>query len=73
MEKLQQMLQGFELTGTAPLFILMGSFVTKPVMSLGGREAHEAAYNSLADVICSCPILARTAKFLLIPGRWVAS
>ena len=71
LEKLLQIFQGFELTGASPLFILMGSFVSKPVLSLGGREAHEAAYTALADIICSCPILAKTAKFLLIPGKFV--
>jgi DNA polymerase epsilon subunit 2 len=46
----------------------MGTFVSKPLLSLGGREAYTAAFSALADIICSCPILCNSAKFLLVPG-----
>jgi DNA polymerase epsilon subunit 2 len=68
LEKLQLIFQGHEEMGNSPLFILIGTFVSKPLLSLGGREAYAAAFSALADVICTCPILAQTAKFLLVPG-----
>jgi DNA polymerase alpha/epsilon subunit B len=68
-EKLQRVLEGFEQTGSTPLFILMGNFVSKPARSPGGRETITACFSALADAIASCPRLAANAKFLLVPGK----
>ena len=70
-EKLQRVLEGFEHTGSTPLFILMGNFVSKPARSPGGRETIIACFSALADAIASCPKLAANAKFLLVPGKIV--
>ena len=50
------------------VFILIGSFVTKPVAVPGGRQAAQNTYNSLEDIITSCPYIATNAKFVLVPG-----
>lgn len=63
------MFEGFEDGNSVPLFILMGNFVSKPARSPGGREAVSACFSALADAIASCPRLATTAKFLLVPGK----
>ena len=69
LEKLQKVFEGFEQSGSDPLFILMGNFVIKPARSPGGREAISSCFSSLGDVIASCPRLAKNAKFLLVPGK----
>lgn len=67
------MFEGFEEAGSNPLFILMGTFVSKPARSPVGREAVTGSFSALADVIASCPRLAANAKFLLIPGRDISN
>lgn len=67
-EKLQQVFEGYEQISPAPLFILMGSFVTKSSRAPNGRDVTSSAFTALADAICSCPNLAQNAKFLLVPG-----
>lgn len=70
LEKLQSIFAGFESNGSQPLYILMGSFISKPVgRSLGGRETIQAAFDALADVITKFPGQAENSKFLLIPGN----
>lgn len=69
LQKLQQVLAGFEANGVDPLFVLIGSFQSKPVARMtGGRGLCKATFAALADVIASCPRLAARAKFLLLPG-----
>lgn len=69
LEKLQQVFDGFEANGIDPFFVLMGSFLSKPISRMsGGRGLAKATFSSLADVIASCPRLAQNAKFLIIPG-----
>lgn len=68
-DMLKRVFEGFEAVDTFPLFILMGSFVSKPLTAEGGREAALAAFSSLADAICSCPKTAERSKFLLLPGE----
>lgn len=69
LEKLQSIFAGFENNGSEPLYILMGSFVSKPVSrSVGGREVVQAAFDALGDIISKFPGQAENAKFLLIPG-----
>ena len=51
------------------VFILMGSFITKPIAVPGGRQAAQGTLNSLADIIASCPHIAHNAKFVLVPGK----
>jgi len=67
-EKLQQVFEGYDQITPAPLFILMGSFVTKASRAPNGRDVASSAFTALADAICSCPNLAQNAKFLLVPG-----
>jgi hypothetical protein len=50
------------------VFILMGSFITKPIAVPGGRQAAQSTFSSLADTIASCPHIAHNAKFVLVPG-----
>ena len=70
LEKLQTIFSGFEDNGSAPLYILMGSFISKPVgRALGGRDLIQAAFDALADVIVKFPRQAENAKFLLVPGE----
>lgn len=68
LEKLQSVFEGYERYGVDPLFILMGAFTSKPYLSAGAREGIQAAFSSLADSICTCPRLAKNARFLLVPG-----
>lgn len=69
LEKLQTIFAGFEENGSEPLYIIMGSFISRPVArSLGGRETIQAAFDALGDVIAKFPRQAENAKFLLIPG-----
>ena len=69
-EKLQKIFEGFENTAAEPLFIIMGSFISKPISRTAyGRAAIKAAFSSLADIIEKCPRLCKEGKFLLIPGR----
>lgn len=52
----------------------MGSFISKPVgRSAGGREAVQAAFDALADIIAKFPGQAENAKFLLVPGELCVS
>lgn len=68
-EKLQKIFEGFEQTEAEPLFIIMGSFISKPISrTVYGRAAIKAAFSSLADIIEKCPRLSKEGKFLLIPG-----
>ena len=70
LEKLQSIFAGIENNQTEPLYILMGSFISKPVgRSAGGREAVQAAFDALADIIAKFPGQAENAKFLLVPGK----
>lgn len=50
------------------VFTLIGSFVTKPIAAPGGRQSAQSTFNSLADIIASCPYIAANAKFVLVPG-----
>ena len=50
------------------VFLLVGSFVTKPIAVPGGRQAAQSTFSSLGDIISSCPNISRHAKFVLIPG-----
>ena len=68
MEKLNTVFQGFEMSNTFPLFILMGSFTSKPYLSEGAREFILGLFQSLANCICSYPMLAQKAKLLIVPG-----
>ena len=68
MEKLQSVFEGYELYDTDPLFILMGPFTSKPYLSDEARPAIQSAFQNLANVICTCPRLAKNAKFLLVPN-----
>mmetsp|Transcript_12271 Transcript_12271/g.27558 ORF Transcript_12271/g.27558 Transcript_12271/m.27558 type:complete len:260 (+) Transcript_12271:3-782(+) len=69
LEKLALVLEGFENNGSEPLYVLMGSFISKPISrSPGGREVVEGAFDALADVIARYPRQASMAKFLLVPG-----
>lgn len=53
------------------VFILMGSFVTRPIAVPGGRQSAHSTFNSLADIIASCPHIAANAKFVLVPGEFI--
>jgi hypothetical protein len=69
LEKLQAIFAGFEENGSEPLYIIMGSFISKPLArALGGRETIQAAFDALAEVIGKFPRQAENAKFLLVPG-----
>lgn len=69
LEKLEAILGGFEANGSEPLYILMGSFVSRPVnRTQGGNEIMQAAFTALADIILKFPGQAANARFLLIPG-----
>jgi hypothetical protein len=68
-EKLKQLFLGFEDSGAAPVFLLMGSFVSKAATASGGREAARNSYRLLADAITAAPRIAREAKFVLVPGE----
>jgi hypothetical protein len=71
LEKLQDVFRGFEGNGIDPFFVLIGSFVSKPVVrSSGGRGLYTSLMTALSEVILSCPRLAQNAKFLLLPG-WI--
>lgn len=68
-DNLGKVFAGFETNGIDPLFIIMGSFISKPVSRvLGGRKLITEALNVLADAICLHPRIATQAKFLLVPG-----
>jgi hypothetical protein len=54
------------------VFILIGSFVTKPIAVPGGRQSAQSTFSSLADIIASCPHIAANAKFVLVPGKYFA-
>jgi DNA polymerase epsilon subunit 2 len=74
LEKLEAVFAGFEENGSEPLYIIMGSFISRPVArSLGGRETIQAAFDALAGVIGKFPRQAEKAKFLLVPGQWECS
>ena len=69
LEKLQSIFAGFENNGSEPLYILMGSFVSKPLgRAVGGREVVQGAFDTLADIIAKFPNQAQNAKFLFVPG-----
>lgn len=69
-ENLEKIFKGFESDDilSLPTFVLMGSFITKPVRAAGGRELTVNAFSALADAITTCPNIAEHAKFLLVPG-----
>jgi hypothetical protein len=67
-EKLQEVFSGFEGTGGNVVFLLIGSFVTKPVSVPGGRQSAQNAFTQLGEMIAQCPQLAETARFVLVPG-----
>eukprot|EP01038_Epipyxis_sp_PR26KG_P013213 gene13213-17712_t len=68
-EKLSQIFHGFEMNGVDPLFVIMGSFISKPITRVvGGRESIKLAFNTLADTINQFPRIAQNAKFLIVPG-----
>jgi hypothetical protein len=70
LEKFQEVLQGFEVNGVYPLYILVGSFLSQSVyMSAGGKVITRAAFQALADVISRVPGQKRESKFLLVPGK----
>ena len=48
------------------MFVLMGTFVTR--LNAKSVQPSRDTFNSLADIICTCPRLAKEAKFVLIPG-----
>lgn len=51
----------------------MGSFISRPVSrSLGGREAIQAAFDALGEIIAKFPHQAENAKFLFVPGERIA-
>jgi hypothetical protein len=69
LEKLEMIFAGFEENGCEPLYVLMGSFISKPVVrSVGGRDMVQAAFDALADIITKFPGQTENAKFLLVPG-----
>lgn len=68
LEKILEVLQGFEGSGGNIVFILIGNFITKPIDTPGGRESAINSFKALADVILTCPQLANEAKFVLVPG-----
>jgi hypothetical protein len=71
LEKLQAIFAGFEENGSEPLYIIMGSFISRPVTrALGGRETIQAAFDALGDIIVKFPRQAENAKFLLVPGTF---
>ena len=73
LEKLQAVFAGFEENNTEPLYIIMGSFISRPVSrSLGGREAIQAAFDALGEIIAKFPHQAENAKFLFVPGERIA-
>lgn len=73
LEKLRVVFEGYETShessSSSPmLFVLMGSFIGRPLRSSGGRAHAVAAFAALADILANCPILQNHAKFVLIPG-----
>lgn len=69
LEKVDAVLDGFESNGVQPLYVFIGSFVSRPVNRvLGGRELFSEGFNSLASIIEKYPLQARNAKFLFVPG-----
>ena len=71
LEKLEQLLAGFESVQAEPLYILIGSFVSKPVnRTQGGREIMQSAFDALGELIARYPHQAQQAKFLLVPGEY---
>eukprot|EP01034_Spumella_vulgaris_P040080 gene40080-49565_t len=73
LEKLQVVFEGFENNGVDPLFIIMGSFISKPISrTVFGRSAIKTAFSALADIIEKCPRLCQQGKFLLVPGPYDA-
>jgi hypothetical protein len=74
LEKLQAIFAGFEENGSEPLYIIMGSFISRPVTrALGGRETIQAAFDALGDIIVKFPRQAENAKFLLVPGTFLVA
>jgi hypothetical protein len=70
LEKLQAVFEGFEENGSEPLYILIGSFISKPLgKTLGGRSIAQHAFDALADVVAKFPRQAENAKFLFVPGE----
>ena len=68
-EQLHRIFEGFESAETAPLFVLLGPFLSKPIAAFpGGRVAALHAFEALSDSLEGCEFLCREAKFLLIPG-----
>jgi hypothetical protein len=73
LEKLAKVLSGFEdyaadPANTAPVFVLIGSFVSRRFMGSGGREVHLSGFRHLADTIAAHPNLATRARFVVQPG-----
>ncbi|CAE7646094.1 DPB2, partial [Symbiodinium microadriaticum] len=66
-EKLQEVFNGFEGIEGNLVFVLIGSFITKPVAVPGGRQTAEQAFRQLGDMIRLCPGLAQNARFVLVP------
>lgn len=65
-ERLNQLFAGFERLSVAPTFVLLGSFVS----TQGARRLHTsvAAFTLLADTIAAYPLLATSARFVIVPG-----
>lgn len=70
MEKLQKVFGGFEENGINPLYILIGSFFSKPLYKMhGGKEMMKLAFNTFADMLVeTCPRQSQEAKFVFVPG-----
>jgi DNA polymerase epsilon subunit 2 len=70
MEHLAKVFQGFEnvLLNTNILFILMGTFITKPINALGGRILTSTSFSNLADLILEYPTISAHSKFVFVPG-----
>jgi hypothetical protein len=68
MDKLSEVLHGFDEEGAEIMFVLIGTFFSKPVSVPGGRDIAIGAMGALADAILSCTYISTTAKFVMVPG-----
>lgn len=68
-EKLERMFGVYQELTPLPIFVFMGNFTSKPLITAReGPKMMVAYFEELANLICKYPALAKEGRFIFVPG-----
>jgi co-chaperonin GroES (HSP10) len=69
LDKLEVMFEGYSDFAPLPVFVFMGNFTSKPLLSsFNGANDSISYFEDLANLICKFPKIASEGRFVFVPG-----